>query len=104
MIIEVACLMINFNYSCFFIVSTTIAIMMAAISITRTTHPTTMPTIQPSEHPTLEPDCAGSMFTVVSGLLWGLESVSISVVVSGSVAVISDVDTITVVTGSKNEN
>ena len=75
---------------------------MIAISATRTTHPTTMPAIQPAEHPMLESDCAGSTFTVVSRLLWGLESVSISVVVSGSVTVIADVDSVTVVAGSEN--
>ena len=71
------------------------------MSIMRTTHPTTIPAIQPAEHPTLEPDCAGFTFTVVvSGLLWGLES--ISSVVSGTVT--SDVDTVTIVAGSENEN
>jgi hypothetical protein len=76
--------------------------VIVAISSTRATHPTTMPAIQPAEHPAPEPDSAGSTFTVVSGLLWGLESTSDSVVVSG--IVVSAVDTVNVVADSENEN
>ena len=69
----------------FFTVSTTVMITMAAaISITAITQPTTMPAIQPVEHPPPDTDCAGSMFIVVV-VLWGFESVFISVVVGDTV-------------------
>ena len=71
--------------------------VITTISITKTTHPTTMPMMQPVEHPAPEPISPGSAFTVVSGLVWELSmSVIVAIVVSGS-----DVDIVIVVTGSE---
>ena len=74
--------------------------VITTISITRTTHPTTMPTMQSVEHPAPEPASPGSAFAVVSGLVWGL-SMSVVVAVAAIVVSGSDVDIVTIVTGSE---
>ena len=69
-----------------FLISITVTIItIATITVAKIAEPTTMPAMQPAEHPTLDSDCAGSTFTVVS-VFGELDSV-----VVGGTAVVSDV-------------